>query len=566
MTIRVRLAIALVVALTPVLALGVLQALSSFRYDAAVRRSQLVQAAERSAIGAQARVGAAETLLESITPQTAGLGCSLRLAEVADRLGGYTNLVRLAADGRVQCAARTTDTDPQTRRGREWFQRLAAGERLVLARSARTPGPELVAARRVDGPGGSFAGAVVALIPLSGLRPDARDPSLPAGTAVELVDATGRSLLADKAGAFAPIPPGLKPDAGGALTYRARTPSGELRTHVVSRLVEDGGVQLVLSAPQPGLLSWARLNPLTVLVLPLLAWLTAWAVVWVVTDRVVIRWLEYLDRIAAIYARGRFSVRPVQAAVAPVEIRALAQTLDAMADAIVTRDQAARDHLAQKDALMREIHHRVKNNLQVITSLLNMQQRALTDPEARAAMYDTRQRITALALIYRALYQSADLRRVDVRQFLEELIAQLIQGEGALGRAGPVRTDLVADDLEIDPDKLAPLALFAVEALTQARKAAAANGGAIHIRFRVEGSEVRLEIADEGGTEARADPGDVGRTLMTAYARQLRGRSEVEVGDGGARTIRLSFPLPETPPAPPVVETLRPPMGNPLAA
>ena len=61
--------------------------------------------------------------------------------------------------------------------------------------------------------------------------------------------------------------------------------------------------------------------------------------------------------------------------------------------------------LLSKDATIREIHHRVKNNLQVITSLLNMQQRALTDPAARAAMSDTRQRITALALIYRALAQ-----------------------------------------------------------------------------------------------------------------------------------------------------------------
>ena len=62
-------------------------------------------------------------------------------------------------------------------------------------------------------------------------------------------------------------------------------------------------------------------------------------------------------------------------------------------------DASLRDALAQKDALMREIHHRVKNNLQVISSLLNMQQRARTDPAARAAMSDTRQRITALALI-----------------------------------------------------------------------------------------------------------------------------------------------------------------------
>ena len=139
-------------------------------------------------------------------------------------------------------------------------------------------------------------------------------------------------------------------------------------------------------------------------------------------------------------------------------------------------------------------------------------------------MHDTRQRITALALIYRALYQSPDLREVDVRQFLEELIAQVVQGE-ASSRGGLVRTELTADDLEIDPDKLAPLALYAVEALTQARKAVAASGGTIHIRFVVTADDVTLEIADEGGTETRTDPGDVGKTLMTAYARQLRGRS-----------------------------------------
>ena len=107
-----------------------------------------------------------------------------------------------------------------------------------------------------------------------------------------------------------------------------------------------------------------------------------------------------------------------------------------------------------------------------------MQQRALTDPAARAAMSDTRQRITALALIYRALYQGPDLRRVDLRQFLEELTAQLIAGEV---RHGPlVRTELEVDALVIDPDKLAPLALFAVEAITNAQKHAfAGRGGAL---------------------------------------------------------------------------------------
>ncbi len=259
-----------------------------------------------------------------------------------------------------------------------------------------------------------------------------------------------------------------------------------------------------------------------------------------------IRWLHYLDRIASIYARGRFTVRPLKAERAPAEIRDLAHTLDAMADGIVARDMSLRDSLAQKDTLMREIHHRVKNNLQVITSLINMQQRALTDPAARAAMSDTRQRITALALIYRALYQGPDLRRVDVRQFLEELVGQLGAGEG--GRPAPIRTELQADDLEIDPDKLAPLALFAVEAISNARKHAfGPEGGSIEVRFRVVGDEVTLEIQDDGLGDAAALPtAGVGRTLMSAFARQLRGHTEVEPAPERGVRVRLTFPRPQT--------------------
>ena len=202
----------------------------------------------------------------------------------------------------------------------------------------------------------------------------------------------------------------------------------------------------------------------------------------------------------------------------------------------------------------------MKNNLQVITSLLNMQQRALTDPAARAAMSDTRQRITALALIYRALYQGPDLRRVDVRQFMEELVGQLGSGEG--GRPAPIRTELHADDLEIDPDKLAPLALFAVEAISNARKHAfGPEGGTIHVQFRVARDEVVLEVTDDGRGEAESLPtAGVGRTLMSAFARQLRGSAVVEPAPERGVRVRLTFPRPEAP----VDDDLR--LGNQAAA
>jgi two-component sensor histidine kinase len=110
-----------------------------------------------------------------------------------------------------------------------------------------------------------------------------------------------------------------------------------------------------------------------------------------------------------------------------------------------------------------------------------------------------------------------------------------------------VRTELDADDLIIDPDKLAPLALFAVEAITNAQKHAfAGRGGTLRVRFKVEGDEARLEIADDGpsGTEVRKEEG-VGRTLMTAFARQLRGRSEFTDNLWGGVTAVLVFPTPE---------------------
>jgi two-component sensor histidine kinase len=305
---------------------------------------------------------------------------------------------------------------------------------------------------------------------------------------------------------------------------------------------------VLLSAPSQGVFSWARLNPFATFILPLAAWILAVIAVLVVSERVVIRWLGYLERIASIYAKGRFSVRPVQARNAPLEIRNLALTLDQMADAIDARDASLRDSLAHKDALMREIHHRVKNNLQVISSLLNMQQRSLTDPAARTAMSDTRQRITALALIYRALYQSPDLRRVDVRAFLEELIAQLVASD--VGRGPMVRTELEADALTIDPDKLAPLALWAVEAITNAQKHAfSGRGGSLRVRFKVGGEESTLEVEDDGpgvaAAEAQGAGSGVGRTLMTAFARQLRGRAEIVDAPTGGVLARLIFPTPE---------------------
>ncbi|MBL8771622.1 MAG: sensor histidine kinase [Phenylobacterium sp.] len=546
-TIRVRLIAALAAALLPVLILGALQSAIGFQREGRTLRENLGFAAERSAATARARLESAEVLLQTLAPGAVGFQCQERLAQVTTRIPGYLNLIRFDRQGRVVCAAGGVPADPQ-RAGRAWFRELAGGRNVAFTQEPGLPlarEPAVLAAARATTVDGAFDGAFAAVISLATLQPRTTDPSLPRGAEVGLVEKDGHYISVTDAGAFPQLPADwrAKVDATGTLVWYGRDGLGRRRVYSAAPVVGDE-VYVVLSAQSPGLLSWARLNPLSGILFPLLTFLFALVAVSAVTGRVVVRWIEYLQRIAALYARGRLSVRPVQAEQMPPEIRELAETLEDMADAIVGRDASLRDSLAQKDELMREIHHRVKNNLQVISSLLNMQQRALTDPAARSAMSDTRQRITALALIYRALYQGPDLKRVDLRPFLEELTAQLVNGELVHGQT--VRTELSVDTLVIDPDRLAPLALFAVEAITNAQKHAFANrGGVLKLEFTVRGEEAELAISDDGAaTDAALATSGVGRTLMNAFARQLRGRAELARNPAGGVTARLLFPTP----------------------
>ncbi|MDB5481139.1 MAG: sensor histidine kinase [Caulobacteraceae bacterium] len=307
---------------------------------------------------------------------------------------------------------------------------------------------------------------------------------------------------------------------------------------------------LILGRPSgDGAAQWRWLA----LALPVFGFVFALAGVAIVVDQEAYRWIARLRGAAAVPgeedADEDADLDAASFTSAAPEVRALARGLDAMTAAIVARDRALSENLIQRDGLLREIHHRVKNNLQVISSLLNLQQRSLADPAARAAMSDTRQRIAALALIYRALYEGADLRKVNLADFLEELIGQLILTD--TGQSPAIRTELAIDALTIDPDHLAPLALFAVEAITNAKKHGLTEGGGrLAVNFSVRGQEAELAITDSGrpGSAAVVVGEGVGRTLMSAFARQLGGAVSFCPQPAGGLTARLTFPTPEVAP------------------
>jgi two-component sensor histidine kinase len=541
-SVRVRLGLALGVALIPVLLLSGLQSALVFQRDASDKRGVLVAASLRGASSTRLRIAETQALLRDLAPSSDGYGCVSKLADIRDRSAGYANIIRFNDNGWVTCSASPAPVDPQ-RASSPWFHALADGAHATAfndSDSEYAPEPALLASVRVEDGGRQFAGVLTAVVDVASLLPQKASLSIPNEFEVALADGAGSFISSPAAKLFPDHLNGWLsgPRRGGGAIWLATARDGESRLFTATPVV-GRQIYLVLSAPSEGLFSWARLNPISAFLLPILAFALALAAVWWVAEQEVVRWIVYLRRIAALYARGRYSVRPIRAVAAPAEIRDLADAFDAMASTIAARDTALKETLVAKDDLMREIHHRVKNNLQVISSLLNIQQRLMVDPAAISAINDTRQRIIALGLIYRTLYEGPNLKQVDFKSFLGELVGQLLLDYK--GRDHSIRTSLSVEPLVVDPDRLAPLSLFIVETINNSCKHNFHGAeGLISITFRVREGQAELVVSDTG---TRIEAEDDGRTMMAVFARQLGGVLSDTPDESGATAVRLVFPL-----------------------
>jgi len=214
---------------------------------------------------------------------------------------------------------------------------------------------------------------------------------------------------------------------------------------------------------------------------------------------------------------------------------------------IYARETELRDSLTQKEVLVREIHHRVKNNLQLVMSLLNLHARRIRDPRAEEAFAEARSRINALATLHRRLYESDSLQDIDLRWFLEDLCAELRRGGLSRGR----HVELIVDSPSavIGPELAVPLGLLVTEAITNAYKHAFKDRDAGQIRVEVahEGEDkIIVRIRDNGaGFDPRAENHNnagLGRSLIEAFVRQLRGELETKSDDG--TVVEVRFPAP----------------------
>jgi two-component sensor histidine kinase len=258
--------------------------------------------------------------------------------------------------------------------------------------------------------------------------------------------------------------------------------------------------------------------------------------------------LDYLTRIVSAYAEGGF---PSAEGVFPiVEFQAFSRVVAEMATKILGQLSGMRElnaeleeSLSEKNALLRELYHRTKNNMQVICSMLSMKSDQLSDEAAKNAFEDIASRIYSMALVHEMLYESHSLSSIDLAKYLAELLDLL--GKSRAGTAKEVAIRLELSTLNVSIEKAIPIGLIVTELVTNSMRHAFEGrpGGSIRASLSSEGGRATLVVSDDGvGLPPRFDwraSRSMGLRIIRTLADQLGGSVEIEGADGV--TCRIAF-------------------------
>ena len=473
--------------------------------------------------------------------------CRDWLSEISARYPYIASISVTSDDGQLYCSvpastvARVPDSDIRRRaRARDAFT-MGYTEHGVLS------GLPVLAAlepirdgdRRIG-----FVGASIATTELMALLERSRNANNSLANAhAAIVDSHGR-VIAESA-----------PDVSAPPLPAAEEVTRRFGGEPVFIKVRGGDAVIVpLYAPDLyAVMSWAPERPLWQRVggvafsiaAPLLIWLLAIGAGWLAIEVFVARPLSSLEAAARGYARGEDVGDSPALLSAPSEIRSLRRTLAAMAKTLRGRELRLVEALAEERALLREVHHRVKNNLQMVASLLNIQSRAASDESESWGLARAHDRVQLLAVVHQRIYSSGELRDVRVDDIAAEVARQLLQSRGA--SAKEINLVMELGSARAGVDRAVPLAFLIGEGVSVALDALS-DLGAVELKLMLQQDEdgvTRFAIDASVDAERARTPGP-GARLIDAFARQLN----ATIGRDPARPYMLWAVVPPEPKAP----------------
>jgi two-component sensor histidine kinase len=339
-------------------------------------------------------------------------------------------------------------------------------------------------------------------------------------------------------------------DYGSRQVMRAQDAQGNPRTYAVIPLID--GQLFVLGVWAPDDLPSSDQPPAsTTLGFALMVWLVSLGVAYLGAHRLVIRHLRRLGRQMRQFSDGNRDNLPKVLENAPDEISELSRDLRHLAETLSRDEVQLETALGEKTLLLREVHHRVRNNLQLIASIISIQMRQVDNSGARDLLRGLHDRVMTLATVHQSLYKLDRVTELRADTLLDDILRKMISISILPGSNIKVGTDL--QPVTLDPDQIVPLALLATEAMTNALKYVEAPVGAparIDIRlYETETGEVCLDVTNTCGDapDACEDAdrgGQIGLHLIDAFSSQLEAETEqgrVETEAGPSFRVSLRF-------------------------
>jgi two-component sensor histidine kinase len=401
---------------------------------------------------------------------------------------------------------------------------------------------------------GEFSGMCAIGISLRSLADKVLPVQADGGIAVALVDRAGDSI-GGTAEMVRALPVAARIAAaivGGQTAFRDYGQDGMLYAFSLRPLAGNAIFAIAAAPAADELLLLARAGDGLLFVLLALA--LALLAVWFGADRWCVRPLRYIRDFAGKVARGEPGTFVPSRPWTP-ELASVGEGVTAMAEAIASREAELRAGLEQRDHMLREIHHRVKNNLQMISSLLNLQAGEIRSPRIRRFFGDAQNRVLTLSILHRHLYERTSWALVDFQRFISDLVRQISVGGANDNRPTP-RFHIRAPIMAVGPDTAIPVGLIVTEVVSGALDHDFSGVPTPEIRIEAAESEDQVTFViednglDKGSGPVRADGrGVFGLTLIRGLAMQLGGEVTILPRDGGGTRVVLTFPMAKGPPA-----------------
>lgn len=562
LTLQTRIAIHLAIALLPLCLAAEIAQYSSTLHNRSLREGALVARGEAILARQGSALQELNILLETISALPLGNPANSNVCEETFRRIVLQNreissLHLISLDGTTVCRTPALRPDRDDDQQRVWFERAAEAQQfsiwapgnMTTADETANVGPQLIATLPIYDAERRAIGILAAKVLSRTLTRSMQETDLPEASAIAILDSKG-TILAQRTKS-APVdrwlPAPRTTEAGTDLmsgTFVQNGVDGVRRTYVVAAL--PGNIFGLYAQDPEDLSAAARALLYFVIAFPLLIWIVASLTAGRATNRIVIEPLNKVRQAIRRYIAGDDTARVERDKNAPEEVQAVATKFNTMADTIQARDEALRAALDHQKALVREINHRVRNNLQVMNSLLNLQSRRAKTPEQAAIFLDVQRRLNALGIVHAAFYQGDDFRSVDLSVLLKDL-CQSTERHLSSEWGRPVLSMHCPSPVFARPDAALTLAFLVTELISDATTRLSPEGHpATQIDFDLaeqpEGGSILTMKVDQPVLrdlmENRPDEGHI--NLFRGLVRQLRAHMEV---DEPGCVVTVSLPV-----------------------